>query len=359
MSERSFDPETTNHHRTARLVLVPWLVRFFNDGPIKGSSPSLPLGNPGALTDETVLAVQHIINRACWKFLAGECGWRKRTAVFPGNRDTHSIRRLWQQGQSAPELTFSESSIELLITIFNATRKESAPPFLPIQQCLGTNGDLLVQHLVYQRLRRTPKVFETGDWTAAPSWLCNPLNALASPDLYRDYEAPRIHWHRLFDADLSPFIPWLGANQAILWHRKETSFQEGDLEEKLEWFEALTNLITEFMATAMDAERIDLTTFLLEWFALHAKQKDTNLIQFQRFTENRSLRERQNLASRWVHLLELITPLEHAAREATTTHPVERSNCQNAFLAAWEDLPFDKTAATLRELIQNLRPSIN
>ena len=99
-----FSHQETAWHRTARFQFVPWVARLLGNGSLQGRSDPLPEGNPDALTDETVEAIGDMMNRAVWKFLARDCGWRQQYAVSfstDGGEGSFEKRRLWHGPSNA------------------------------------------------------------------------------------------------------------------------------------------------------------------------------------------------------------------------------------------------------------------
>lgn len=354
----SFDQKTTKHHRTARFTFVPWMVRLFNDGPVRSDSPRLPIGDAEALTDETVVAIQEVATQVCWQFLTKECGWKKIEALDPGNPETHAKRRLWKN-RSIPVLEFSTATPNLLITIFNETRKDGDMAAIQMPDCSKLNGDFLIHHLVFRRISTTPQAFGLNESFHPEQWLANPLNALYDPLNYRNFDASKTRWNRLCDSDLAPFVPWLGDRQVGKWQEDSLNFRSAGFEPRLRWLEAMTFLLTDWGLEAEKAQRIDLAGFMLDLMVSHLKWSEKNFAEFEQSTRDLPLGERQSLAVLWTDFISLVDPLEASARKCLDIHPIERTGAQKCFLARWEELGFSEMIEQLRAVSQLLRPSIS
>jgi len=195
--EEVFTEEETAWHRAANYQWVPFVVRLLSHGRLQGKTPLLPIGNSRALTKESVDAVADMMNRAVWRFLAHDCGWF-RVRNLTEARGVGSWVRVWDR---SPELCFTDRSIDLLLAVYNGTRSEPAQEF-QLPSC-ETNGDLLLQYLVYRRLTLQA---EAGALRASPGWLCNPLTAGWS---MRVPGGEEFSWDRLLEPDIIYFLPWL------------------------------------------------------------------------------------------------------------------------------------------------------
>lgn len=338
-----FSAQTTRHHRAARFALVPFIARLLTHGPLRGDSPPLPRDDPSALTSEAVDAIKQLLNRGAWRFLSETCGWTKVRGS-----------RLWQQ--PAPALTFSKQSIDLLLAIYNFTRsggsREIAAAELP--DCLGTNGDLLLHHLVFRRLRRSSLESGIGSnyiWTA---WAKNPLNCAWQPAL----ASASSDWQRLTADDIAPFLPWISED----WRANSRTasadrwFNPASLEE---WCHAHSRVYRNLISTFDAAGRIDLTGFLLNEFQTNARFAEDDLAQFDRLTQGASIGERRRIARPWAEYLEIPTLLQQLYQTAYATHPIDRDQPQTEFMAHFHKVEFDNVLDILGNLRQELRPTLS
>lgn len=355
MSDAVFDIKITEQHRTARFVFVPWLVRLFSEGPLRSDTSEIPEGDENALTDETVDAIKQICNRAVWQFLAKQCGWKKIDSLHSEDQDSHSFQRLWSNHQS---LAFSTATPNLLIAMFNATRRSGGFDRITLPNCLKHNGDLLVHHLVFRRLRDAPLAFGHPPEQSLDRWFANPLNAMYDPLGYRNYDPALTQWIRLCEPDFAAFVPWLGLRQVEKWKQDSAVHRADGLEARLTWLEALTFLVADWGVIAEKCGRIDLAGFVLDLMMHHQQRSEINLTEFRRETAQLSLRQRQEMTGSWTDFLALTGPLEESAKQCLNAHPVERTGPQKCFLAKWEALDFSATVSRLQELSQNLRPTL-
>lgn len=354
-----FDALITTCHRTARFDLVPWLARLFGDGSIRGDSPSLPLGDETALTDETVDALKSMVNLAAWRFLARECGWRRIHAVSSRDSETISKRRLWEEAGSRVQLTFSTATPDLLISVFNGTRREGqlSGDIQTVEP--ETNGDLLIHHLVFRRLHDTPLAFGLAADADLACWLRNPLNALYAPLRYRRANPEDTDWERLCRVDMALWMPWIGLRMSQIWSgREETTWGSG-IDEGLQWLEAITFLLGDWGRACEKNLRLDGYLGALDYLVRHEAGSETRRIEFERENESSPLRERQERAIRWVDFLSLTQPLEESANRFAGIHPIERSGVEKAFLSLWEEMNLPEVVKSLENLSQSLRPSFN
>lgn len=354
-----FDERVTRCHRTARFDLVPWLARLFGDGSVRGDSPSLPIGDETALTDETVAALQSMVNLASWRFLARECGWRRIHAVNPGNPESISKRRLWEEASADVQLTFSTATPDFLISVFNGTRKEG--DLSGDDQATGpvTNGDLLVHHLVFRRIHDTSLAFGLGGDADLASWLRNPLNALYDPLRYRKVNPEDTDWERLCRADIAMWMPWIGLRMSQIWAGREKSSWACGIDGGLRWLEAITFLLGDWGRACEKSLRLDGYLGALDYLVRHEAGSELKRTEFERENESCSLRERQERAVRWVDFLSLTQPLEESANRFAGVHPIERSGAERAFLSLWEEMRLPEVVKSLGNLSQSLRPSFN
>ncbi|MEM7385572.1 MAG: hypothetical protein AAF514_11565 [Verrucomicrobiota bacterium] len=360
MATASPSPRTTQNHRNARFSLVPWLVRLMDGGPLSGRSDPLPIDDEQALTDETIVAIQEIANRGCWRFLARECGWRRLDAPLPRNAGSQSSRRLWEGAAALPALTFSTATVNLILTVFNASRRKTdeAGVVGPTgDQTIRTNGDLILHHLIFRRLNEQPGFKSL--LSVQKDWLINPLNAFHQILPYRKGEAALTRWERLTDPDLAPYVPWIGHQRALRWARETENLWEIGLESRLQWLEALTERLTQWATQTEKVERPDLLAFGMPLFKSVQQQRSIALRDFERLTATLSLRERQRYGERWVAFLDLVEPLDRFATGCLDTHPIERSGAEKAFLARWQAMDFKEVVEQIRNLSQEVRPSFS
>lgn len=354
-----FDERVTRCHRTARFDLVPWLARLFGDGSVRGDSPSLPIGDESALTDETVAALQSMVNLASWKFLARECGWRKLHAVSPSVPESISKRRLWEEASTDVQLTFSTATPDFLISVFNRTRRQEKQGDDNWAGCPATDGDLLVHHLVFRRLHDTPLAFGLEVDADQASWLRNPLNALYDPLRYRKAGPEVTDWERLCRADVAMWMPWIGLRMSQIWAGREQSAWACGIDEGLQWLEAMTFLLGDWGRACEKGQRMDGYLGALDYLVRHEAESESKRIEFERENESSSLRDRQARAVRWIDFLSLTQPLEESAQRFAAVHPIERSGVEKAFLSLWEEMGLNGVVGSLEVLSQSLRPSFN
>lgn len=354
------DDKTIALHQVARFKFVPWMARMLGGDTIpRDEGAELPIGEFEALTDETVVAIQEISNQSCWKFLLQDCGWRKLDAVKFNDEDSHSIRRLWDESASLPELTFSTGTPDLLLTVFNGTRRGKSIARIAMPDCLASNGDLVIHHLLFRKLHSNPKSLGLDYDHQWLPWYSNPLNALYDPKAYGGNDRVSVRWDRLFDEDMVPFVPWVFSYLIEHWSVSSTPFFHEGLDKQLNWLRGITFLLNGWLEQCHAAGRIDCANSLVDLLAYFEASREADLHKFEEYNEGESIKLRQQRAADWVDFLELGEKLEKASCQGFDIHPVERTGAQKCFLAKWEASDFRHTLTGLRELSQALRPSFN
>ena len=358
-----FSDQETAWHRTARFSLVPWVARLLGNGPLRGDSKLLPRDNPEGLTEETVAALREMMNRATWRFLARECGWRQRHAVDApagrGGERGFRKRRLWETAahEKLPPLRFTAEAVDLLVSVYNRTREGERVESIEPPSCLAANGDLLLHHLVFRRLTEAGPTLGVPPEFGWPRFFENPLNALFHVISFDQPDRPATNWERLLEPDLAPWFPWIGCRIADTWQLRLARDPWKAPVEAGSWFGNLARLNGELIAEL--EERPDLLLFLLDVFTAQAETAEPNREQFERACESFSHRERSALAVPWFDFLKTADTLEAIHQETIGLHPVERSGPEKCFLAAWEEMTFPVTADRLKKLRRQVRPTIS
>lgn len=347
--------EEETWQRTARLVWVPFVARLLLGGPVRGDSPPLP-SRVEALTLESVEAVSAILNRAVWQHLARTCGWRERRCVAPDGR----IRtgRLWQVVTGEPKLRFTEASIELLLTLFRATRGDGLVEEAELPVDLSASGDLLFAHLVFRSLhsRRTlASIPADYEWA---TWMGHPLNALWAPEQSPAEAVTEIRWDWLSDGDLALWVPWL-LEEILVENHVEARIWSGPARVSRTRFQRAATVLRAWMRHCRERERIDWLVPFFLFFARAADRTSRDQRRFEDLTGRASMRERQELATAWADWLELTEELAAAHGESLALHPVEREAPVTLFLSAWEESRFGESLTALRLLRSELRPTIS
>ena len=359
----SFDAETTENHRIARFGFVPWMARFLGGGATRQKAPELVVGDANALTDETVQAIQDISNLACWRFLVRECGWRKLTAISELDSAQYSVRRILDEGVVAlPNLTFTTATVDLLITIFNATGPAQSIKKIDMPDCLSSNGDLILHHLIFRRLMMEPKSFGVSPDHRWLQWYPNPLNAILDPMGYSGDYPVKVQWQQLFTDQFKPFLPWIGEHlYQQVQSRMPMLWEEERLRDSLDWLQTVTSLTGRWLEHVGSMDRPDLQCCVFDLLIQHSDMAPEMLARFEVMhkREGETIRSRQVHGEQWNAFVELIDIFATTAQDCLAVHPVERTAAEQCFLARWEDAGLEHHIVKLRDLSRTLRPSFN
>ena len=349
----AFTEEETAWHKTAQFSWVPFVARLLSQGPIRGKSEELP-DEVRALNRESIDAVKQILNRAAWRFLARECGWRRRRICVLPDLQLRDAR-LWNQ--QTPELRFSHESIKLLISIYNATRNANRIEKADMPGCLALNGDMIIHHLVFRRLYNNRKLaaissdYNWSTWTEK-----NPLSACTAFAICEKSKYVGLNW--FFESDLNAFTPWLLNYVADEWLRWEEDRWQGPSSIR-SGYQTQQQLCEKLIEAARQAERQDLLIPILEYYSKILDDREEHFHRFESQTQRLSMNERRKIGASWSDFLALTNPLERIRDNALGVHPVERSGPEKLYLSAWEEIDFSVALTAAGELQQKLTPRLS
>ncbi|MEM7014850.1 MAG: hypothetical protein AAF585_25600 [Verrucomicrobiota bacterium] len=349
----AFTEEEKAWHKTAQFGWAPFVARLLSHGPIRGKSDELP-NDIRALNSESIDALKEIMNRAVWRFLARECGWRQRRICVGSDLQLQDAR-LWNQ--PTPELRFTHESIELLLSIYNATRGSNRVEKARIPECLSANGDVILYHLVFRRLYENPVLasistgYHWGGWTER-----NPLNALSAFPICSD--PSNVAWELLLESSMRAFAPWLVNYIADEWLRNEQARWQGASAIQSS-FQIQKEMCCQLIEAAGQVNRQDILIPLLEYFQKNLKNRNEHLNFFESQTKRKSMSERREIGASWSDFLALTDTLEGLQQQALELHPVERSGPEKLYLSMWEELDFSEVLTTAAELQQKLTPRLS
>lgn len=350
----AFTEEETAWHKTAQFGWAPFVARLLSYGPFRGKSEELP-HDVRALNSESIDAVKEIMNRAVWRFLARECGWRQRR-ICEGPDLQLKDARLWNQ--QTPELRFTHESIELLLSIYNATRGTNKIEKAKIRGCLEANGDVILHHLIFRRLYYYPKLanisenYRWNQWTKQ-----NPLNAIC--DFAEIESAEDIKWERILEPDLINYSPWIITYSTQCWQRTQLRDWGASHSKLKRGFENLKTILEKYIDSSIQIGRYDLTVPIISAFKQFLKEPNVDLMCFQDITKRLSMNERRKTGKSWSDFLDLTDKLEMIQQNALDLHPVERGGPEKLYLSAWEELDFSAVLTTAKELQQKLTPRLS
>ena len=352
--------------QTATFAFTPFVARLLGDGMVMApkSATPLPVGDAKALTAEVVGAVEDMAARGVWAWLWQSGGWRATPYADPRRDDPRQGRIFDSPAVRAAPLRFSVASITRLILTYNLvltkTQKESAAEIARLGMLAReANGDLLLEHLLFLRLReRRP-----NDQAALAQAAVNPLTRLIAPEWAElpEEETLRESLERLLEPDVVCYLPWLGLDVARRW----LAMEERRWRDREAHFQPVSNAQgAVFCAWAgLCRERQQwhlLAPFLYYFRALLSEYPAANLIaRFQETMQGVRLGERETVAAGYFRVLGVALAMADCARAIRARHPADRDAAGKIFLSLYAATDFEQTAAELESLLRNLQPKLS
>lgn len=360
MSRTDLDLQAADHAR-AHGRWLPFLARLFESGALPLSDRGLPLGIEG-LSRQAVEAAAAILREGCLLSLIRRGGWR--AVPRPGA----SRARLWRDAEARSALRFTEESIELALLAFQMARRPlpasqrnpRAPGRRQIAAALRklrleAPGDLLVHHLVFERLRRAGLL---EGWDEDLTCAGNPLNALFSCADGEGGEGIVEALARL-DGPVGAWLPWLVTDLARRWIRSEARRWSS-----LDDFRAINerqSFALQYWSELGSADRslilLPLAELYQAWMAKSWRPRSW-LQTIARWTRGRPIYERQALTRRWLELYDGADAIGAAAAEVVAIHPLDREPEQAFFLERLAALGFEKRLESIAALRAEADPVI-
>lgn len=344
MTESPCSPEQLDSRETVTFDFVPFVVRLFSEGPLRGGTPAV-MDDPNGHTAESMHRLREIWKRAAWRFLARDCGWR----ALPG--------RIWET--QVPPLRFTADSMKLCLALYGASRTGSDWKTTVIPACQEATGDLILHHLAFRRLRQNPLIAglpSSYDWSA---WNTNPLNTAADP-LIAPAPLPPEAWDLLTAEPFAPLLPWILSAWTLRWDRTDSDESEPPRPDSWRrWQAARRRVVDGIMDAFGRAARPQHYLPFLEWFARMAPGLPRMLQKFEDATRSMPLAQRPAACADWHHMLGHALTLQSLAEEFTAIHPADREPCHRTYLAAVHSSGFAEALPAIRSARQALRPVIS
>lgn len=360
------------HHEVASFHFLPFVVDMFSRRELRMTrTPFVPVGQAQDLTLQVVEALIEVVRRGTLAFLCRAGGWRALSVAQSGvDQPWRDVRicddRLWK----GLELRYGDESVDALIMAFNAVcgasgqtppstraKKKGEQSAYPTSKTLSfaRNGDMLVHHIAFVKLRNAPFHVDKKYWDF---FAHNPLTMLVRLDATRH---PEEALERLWGSDLDVFFPWLAKYMASSWEmemktRWKSLKRFQDLNEGgVTYFEAL-------FAAAKERDRRDLLVPLLFFFKKHLGKDDVPklwLNEFNRIAKDLRFADRDVHRRTWGHLMQLGWKLQAEYTAARSIHPIDRESPDRVFMEEFEHIGFEEVAEEARVLSNQLRSVIS
>lgn len=400
--------EENPDHIAAHFAFLPFAVHLLSQKQLQSGVHPLPLNTPEALTQETLKAIQDIVNQGTVSYLSRSAGWNKKAVVLP-HQERPRKKRLWDADiWKQLKLQFTHESLEALLIAYNLTRKvpkafelkkgnasallaghRQRDPMLMLAQKKGlsthelteqiehvqqssirtlqtltlhSNGDALIHHQVCQSLNQWIAL----DQTTQNALLRNPLNLFTH--FYVSASITEQHIDTLkaiLKPSLAPILPWLGDIWVRHWIDIEPKRWNAPKKQQLQVFHQFCEnqdlLFTAWYTLADEEERFEILIPMLHYYTEYIKTyPSTQSIAEQFSTLTRELRHIEKNTYKDVFARALLPALllRKVYEEARDLHPVEREACHHLFMEEYQICQFEEVLKTVEERIEWLQPTL-
>lgn len=384
--------EDLHPHLVSNFQIVPFAVQLFQGTPLGMGHQHIALDSPDLLTQEAVEALAEIAKQATLQFLCRRGGWQQQPFTLP-HEENPQRGRLWDQRVwSDLHLAFTSDSINLLLAIFNLTRrfpKQNPPPIkaakkterkkekTPYERFVvrhqkhkedsvrwlkqytpKSNGDLLLHHLIFRQLYARHQ-FER--YVPVEPFANNPLNVMTHFALFAPHEEEEQPFERLLEPDFRPLLPWLTSEWVVQWLLLEPRRWDTDLEGFNRFNLRQRCVFTAWCALADDEEHWDLLLPLVDYYHKLLDKRGPKkqwLSTFQAMIQGLRIVERQAHSALWAGTFLPAREIKRAYDQARILHPIDREAPQRLFMDEVQRLVFDEDLHALEDLIEELLPTL-
>lgn len=359
-------------HEAAAFNFLPFTVDLFSRRDLRiKRAELLPIGRPEALTAEVVEALEDVITRGTLGFLCRAGGWRALEWGLPGQDEPISGMRLIDERLWADKrLRYSHHSIETLLITYNAVCQAGGQPYpdtpgkkkthkdYPKQRNpkFKLNGDLLVHHQAFLKIRQAPFKVDEDYWRFLTN---NPLTQVARLSLTAQ-EAPAI-LSRLMQPDLGMMMPWLGFHVVRSW-REELRTRWDVLTRFHRLNESMVAWCDQLFEYAQQQERRDLLVPLLGFFEAHFERQGIEelwLREFNRLARDLRFADRSTYQKAWAACLDVAVKLREHYMDARDVHPIDREAPDRVFMTAYESSKIEPLVERAHALSNQLKSVIS
>ncbi len=331
---------TADAWRIATLELGPFLIDLLSGSPrTRRKAPpqrTLPLRRPSHLTQAVVESLCTLMNRAVYRYLWRDIGWRRRTSVDHAGRLRPNVR-LWEI-DPAP-LRFTALSVDLLLAVFNQDSPQTWPP--PV-----ANGDLLLNYVVFRHLPKAD--IDQALFTS------NPLCRLTAG------RPAGATWDAFEQAGLLPLAPWLGFGWTHAWltqHQSSSTLSRHAFESHQT---QQGRLIRDMVDRALQPGHELILHPVMDYYTAMVQVGPLTFAQRLRHRAAEWLRwaERDAFYTRTLEAMRLALAVCDHYRSCCDQHPMERTPPQQCFMSHFQARNFAQVSVFVRALQQELRPSV-
>lgn len=369
----SFSASQRKQHETAAFSFLPFVVDLFSRRDIRiKRAELLPVGRAEALTSEVVEALEDIITRGTLGFLCRAGGWRALDWAAPGQEQpVRGVRMVDERLWSGKHLSYSAHSVETLLITYNAVCQAGGQPYpdVPGKKKIHKdypkqrpsrfkhNGDMLVHHLAFLKIRQAPFKVDEDYWKFLST--SNPLTHVARLSVTADDAETLLE--RLMKPDFAMMMPWLGYHLASCW-RAELKTRWDVLARFHRLNQGLAAWCDQLLTYAERQERRDLLIPLLGFYQQHFERQGIEeqwLREFNRLARDLRFADRSEYQRAWASMLGVIIKLQQHYLDARDVHPIDREAPDRAFMSAYETSGFDPLVERVRALTNQLNSVIS
>ena len=367
------------HQERAAFAFLPFVAELFGRGslPLRKAEP-VPVRRDEALTLEVVEALELLLRRGVLAFLCREGGWRAQSWAAPGRDQPRRRVRLidpalWR-GRGR-KLRFGPASVDALLITFNALceitggrvdrghRLDRAAFPRQLHADFERNGDVLVHHITWAKIRQTPLKIDEATWSYLSQ---NPWTRLARLDARAGGglpEADRVArtLDRLLAPDLAPELYWLRGSVVECWRRElRTRWDSLDRFHRLN--EGMAHYFEAIVQRARQHERRDWLLLLVDFFRAHLAREEAleeRAEEFNRLARSLRFAERETYRRTWARAVQIGAELQDEYLRARAIPYIDREAPDLIFMEAMEAAPFDEIAGRARVLANQLNDVIS
>jgi hypothetical protein len=313
------------------------------------------LPRPNCLSRSAIELIQDTLAKGCVLYLVRAGGWRVERFL---RTDRTATGRLWER--TSPErcaLAFSGQSIDFLMWLTSARPSDSKPAW-EVTTATLTPADQLLLFLAYDTLRR----HEVGpDLRVRPAFAENALCRLAFPeDFARPNPLPVPDFRRWFTGLGALILEALQRPLRQYWLAGERAKRQVTVWDDLRHIGTEQEAIySAFLQTADQAQRRDLTRFLLEGLDLLLRG-DPPLTQWTgglQATAPPRLADRIETQRRGLAPLRLLDTLKQWEQRARTVrHFDEEYAAAQLWLSDWERCDGNTAQTRAHALLRQVEP---
>ena len=311
-----------------------------------------------------------VISHGTLAFLCRAGGWRALSyAPVGASQPRQRVRLTHEQLWSELHLCFGDEAIDALIIAFNGVCQAGGQQ-LPNQKrgkrsksyptsrtmAFERNGDLLVHHIVWFKIRQAPFKVHTNYWSYLTR---NPLTRIARLDL-RSSSAQEV-LERLLLPDINPLLPWLSAHLVRCWVRElETRWDSLERFDRLNT--GMAELFEQLLHVAQQQERRDLLRPVVAFFREHFAREGLEQVweqSFNRLARDLRIADRDAYRRTWARAMMAGWRLWEEYTEARSVHPVDREGADRVFMELIEEEPYELLGWRARAFTNQLNAVIS